>query len=221
MSAIAVCYATSPVVGDCRLISAPLWSCGLNLPYRAVPSSLGLARLVSFAGVFIGRVRPCAPLRSRVSRGVPRPARTPGVGPPPLPPSSPRSLRSRPAGSGYALGESGSLRRGLPPKSRLRSPLRLPAADLLRFRRFRSSSPRVPLAAVSLLSRCAPCILLVLLTWWRFPDALRLSPLSLRRQPLSSTFPTLVVSLAGAPQISRSLRLRCAFGAPPSAFTIA
>ena len=116
-----MCYATSPVVGDCRLISVPLWSCGLNLPYRAVPSSLGLARLVSLAGVFIGRVRPCAPLRSRVSRGVPRPARTPGVGPPPLPPSSPRSLRSRPAGSGYALGECGSLRRGLPPKSRLGS----------------------------------------------------------------------------------------------------
>ena len=105
LSAIAVCYATSPVVGDCRLISAPLWSCGLNRRYRVVPSSLGLARLVSLAGVFIGRVRPCAPLRSRVSRGVPRPARTSGVGSPapspfvpPLPAVAPYGLGLRPRG---------------------------------------------------------------------------------------------------------------------------
>lgn len=32
LSAVAVCYATSPVVGDCRFISAPLWSCGLYPP---------------------------------------------------------------------------------------------------------------------------------------------------------------------------------------------
>lgn len=50
---------------------------------------------------------------------------------------------------------------------------------------FRCSRPLVPLAATDLSSSCAPC-----------PRALRLRPLSLRRQPLSSTFPTLVVSVS-------------------------
>ena len=146
--------------------SLVVWA--LSAPIGRCPPPSGIARLVSLAGVFIGRVRPCAPLCSRVSRGVPRPARTQEVGPPPLPPSSPRSLRSRPLGfgrwapSGRAVAPSGaggclparclspaaSRPRPLAPFfSSLRSVLRLPAA-----RRF----PLVALALSMLAPAGAP-----------------------------------------------------------------
>ena len=176
----------------------------------AWPRPSAIARLVSFSPCVIGRVRPCAPLCSRVSRGVPRPARTSGVGPPPLPPSSPRFPAVAPCGlrSLRSLGESGralgrvrlnagslSVARSQPPAPAgavfILAPLGLasPRGSPLpsgRSRTFDARARGCPSLRPPYAQACALC-----------PRALRLRPLSLRRQPLPAAFPTLVVSLGG------------------------
>lgn len=182
---------------------------GLMRPCGALPSlPLGLSAEVTLAGVSSALSGCALPLRSRVSRGGPRPARTPQAGPPPLPASSPRfpslgryapSFRSRPT-LRYGLRSLRSLRGERSPTAgaAAKTPPRrfalrpggryapflaaAPASGLFQprsaqpcvsprlavhfvhSRTFRCSRPRVPLATASLLSGCAVCQKLVLLS---------------------------------------------------------
>lgn len=177
--------------------SVAIWPCGLNRPFvGACPPPSGIARLVSFSPCAIGRGRPCAPLCSRVSRGVPRPARASGVGPPPLLPEAPplpcgralwasvaglpRGERSRPraraascrlAVSRPQLAARARLRRFHPRFARSCVSPRL-AAPVGRSRTFDARARWCPSLRPSEARACALC-----------PRALCLRPLSLRRQP--------------------------------------